>query len=78
MFSADLKLMICSWIILDGVIQVIHLHYFVSLILALLIFNYAIIYAVNAMLNNIYIHKVLLHMVPFEQFVKKMTIDKLS
>ena len=78
MFSADLKLMICSWIILDGVIQVIHLHYFVSLILALLIFNYAIIYAVNATLNNIYIHKVLLHMVPFAQFVKKMTIDKLS
>ena len=71
MFSADLRLMICSWIILDGIIQVIHLHYFVSLIFALLIFNYTIIYAVNAMLNNIYIHKVLLHMVLFAPFVKK-------
>ena len=44
-------------------IQVIQLHYF-DYFFALLVYNYTIFYAVNIKLGKMYIHKVLLHIVP--------------
>ena len=64
--------MICSWMILDGVIYSLiawsgyKLYSCIILIcfLALLVYNYTIFYALHIKLGKMYIHKVLLHIVP--------------